>query len=229
MFIYIIYFAIFSIYLSNNYFKIMPKAKKKIKKSSILHIFNIFKFSNSPIRSIIAMISLGFGLGIAYEETVGIGTWHSYHPPTDVFNVCFTPPSGCGGLIAQEISKAKSSIYVQAYGLTSKPIIYQLKAAKRRGVRVKILVDGGYLSNNKPVLEEFKNAGIEILADKMSGIAHNKVMIIDKRKVITGSFNFTKSADTRNAENVVLIKDKKIAIKYLQNWLNRKNVIKQKS
>jgi phospholipase D len=47
-------------------------------------------------------------------------------------------------------------------------------------------------------------------------------MIIDKHKVITGSYNFTKSADTRNAENVVLIDDADIAKQYLVNWLDRK-------
>ena len=58
--------------------------------------------------------------------------------------------------------------------------------------------------------------------DKMPGIAHNKVIIIDKRKIITGSFNFTNAADTRNAENVLLIEDVNIAQIYLQNWLSRK-------
>jgi phospholipase D len=55
---------------------------------------------------------------VAYEEMLGIGTWHSFHPKTERLNVCFTPPPGCGSLIAQEISKANESIFVQAYGLT---------------------------------------------------------------------------------------------------------------
>jgi len=75
--------------------------------------------------SLLALI-FGITLSIGYEEIVGVGTWHSYHTETDKFNVCFTPPSGCGILIAQQISKAKDSIYVQAYGLTYKPIIDQL-------------------------------------------------------------------------------------------------------
>ena len=49
-----------------------------------------------------------------------------------------------------------------------------------------------------------------------------KVIILDERKVITGSFNFTKSADTRNAENVIIVNDKEVASKYLQNWFSRK-------
>jgi phospholipase D len=45
-------------------------------------------------------------------------------------------------------------------------------------------------------------------------------MILDKKKVITGSFNFTESADKRNAENVLVVVDKKLANKYLSNWKN---------
>jgi phospholipase D len=48
-------------------------------------------------------------------------------------------------------------------------------------------------------------------------------MIIDHKKVITGSFNFTRGADHKNAENVVLIEDPKIANQYLQNWITRKS------
>ena len=55
----------------------------------------------------------------------------------------------------------------------------------------------------------------------MPGIAHNKVIIIDSKKVITGSFNFTSAADHRNAENVILIEDTDIASLYLKNWTNR--------
>ena len=55
----------------------------------------------------------------------------------------------------------------------------------------------------------------------MPGIAHNKVMIIDNQKVITGSFNFTTAADTKNAENVLLIEDAQLAEQYLINWHKR--------
>jgi phospholipase D len=197
--------------------------KSKIKKSTIYKLLKLFGYSKAPMRSIATTLILGISLGVAYEEMVGVGTWHSFHPSMDKVNVCFTPPSGCGGLIAQEISQAEHSIYVQAYGLTSKSIIYQLKAAQNRGVAVNVILDNGNLSNNKDVYRELDAAGINTYFDKMSGIAHNKVMIIDKHKVITGSFNFTKSADTRNAENVIIINDANVAEQYLQNWLKRKS------
>ena len=201
----------------------MPKNQRfKIKQSTLRHILKFFGFSGAPVRSIIVVLALGISIGIFYEEMVGVGTWHKFHSDTKELNVCFTPPSGCGSLIAQEITKAKKDIYVQAYGFTSEPIIYQLKAAHTRGVKVRIILDGGHLSNNKKIYHELQNIGIDVSFDKMSGIAHNKIIIIDKQKVITGSFNFTKSADTRNAENILLIDDANIAKRYLENWQSRK-------
>ncbi len=194
-------------------------ARKSIfKKSQIKHSLNFFTFSKNPIRSILAILALGVSLGIGYEEMVGIGTWHKFQADTDKINVCFTPPSGCGSLIAQQITKARESIFVQAYGLTSDMIIHQLKTAHKRGVKVKILLDGGNLSDNKEIFEHLKKLGIAVYYDKMPGIAHNKVMIIDRKKVITGSFNFTSAADNRNAENVLLIDDTALAKLYLDNW-----------
>jgi phospholipase D len=54
---------------------------------------------------------------------------------------------------------------------------------------VHVLIDGGNLSDNQSVYQELMNDGIDVSFDKMAGIAHNKVIIIDKKKVITGSFN----------------------------------------
>jgi len=49
-------------------------------------------------------------------------------------------------------------------------------------------------------------------------ISHNKIMIIDKNTVITGSFDFTKAAESKNAENLLIIKSDEIAKLYIENW-----------
>ena len=49
-------------------------------------------------------------------------------------------------------------------------------------------------------------------------IAHNKVMVIDGKTVTTGSFNFSKAAEGSNAENLLIIHDKKLASLYRKNW-----------
>lgn len=56
--------------------------------------------------------------------------------------------------------------------------------------------------------------------DSAHAIAHNKVMVIDGETVITGSFNFTKAAEGNNAENLLIINDRKLASLYTKNWQN---------
>ena len=62
------------------------------------------------------------------------------------------------------------------------------------------------------------NVGIPTKIDAQHSIAHNKVMIIDGETVITGSFNFTKAAEKSNAENLLVIRDVKLASLYTRNW-----------
>ena len=62
------------------------------------------------------------------------------------------------------------------------------------------------------------NQGIPTKIDTQHAIAHNKVMVIDGETVITGSFNFTKAAEENNAENLLIIHDKKLAERYIKNW-----------
>ncbi len=171
--------------------------------------------------SVTVSFLLGIATSISYSVVSDTTSWKSFSIKNDNVNICFTPPSGCGLLVAKEISKAKNSIYIQAFGLTSQKIVEQLIKAKHNGVQIRILLDRSNLHNKYSKMQELKRAGIEVSIDKVPGIAHNKVMIIDKSKVITGSFNFTNAADNRNAENVLLINNSDIAESYLQNWRRR--------
>ena len=67
-----------------------------------------------------------------------------------------------------------------------------------------------------------KNSRIPTFIDDKHAIAHNKIMIIDRETVITGSFNFTKAAEEKNAENVLIIRDKALAKVYIENWEKHK-------
>ena len=64
----------------------------------------------------------------------------------------------------------------------------------------------------------FLDQGIPVRIDVVHAIAHNKIMIIDGENVITGSFNFTKAAEEKNAENLLVIHDKRSAERYIRNW-----------
>jgi phospholipase D len=137
---------------------------------------------------------------------------------TTQIDVCFTPPQGCVQQITQVIDDAKDEIYVQAYGFTSQTIANSLVKAAKRGVTVKVLVDRTSPTGRGSKVHILTANGIEVKICKVPGIAHKKVLIIDKEIIVTGSYNFTDAAETRNAENVLIIQDPLLAKSYLQNW-----------
>lgn len=146
--------------------------------------------------------------------------WQSSNEPQKL-NVCFTPGGKCTDLIVKEIRKAKHSIKMMTYSFTSRPIAEALVAASKRGVKVEVLIDRSLLKNPHSALPLLKANRIRFKVDRVPGIAHNKIIIIDNDSLITGSFNFTKAAQERNSENVVLIKDPVMVKYYLENWEKR--------
>ena len=135
--------------------------------------------------------------------------------------VYFSPNGGCTDAIVSELKKAKSTVLVQAYCFTSAPIAQALIESCKRGVKVRVILDKSQSTENYYVTDLLQKAGIETFIDTVQGIAHNKIMIIDGHIVISGSFNFTKTAETKNAENLLVIDDLLLAKNYTENWNNR--------
>lgn len=138
---------------------------------------------------------------------------------------CFTPGQRCDSLIINAIDNAQRTIEVQAYQLTSTPISSALAKANRRGVKVRIILDKSqYRHKGYSAALYFMNQHIPVWIDRKPAIAHNKVMIIDNDIVITGSYNFSKSAQYRNAENILIIKSDVVARDYKDNFVKRLSV-----
>ncbi|HOW59027.1 MAG TPA: phospholipase D family protein [Candidatus Omnitrophota bacterium] len=132
--------------------------------------------------------------------------------------VYFSPQGGCTGAIVEALSEAKSSIFVQAFSFTSNTIADVLIQAHKRGVKVEVIVDKRRKRENKKILRRLVGAGISVALDGEHKKAHNKVMIIDGKTVITGSFNFTKESEKKNAENLLILDDEALAREYTDNW-----------
>ena len=132
--------------------------------------------------------------------------------------VYFSPSGGCTDAIVTAIDSARTSILVQAYSFTSSPIAKALVEAHKRGVVCKVILDKSQRTEKYSEADFLVHAGIETWIDAEHRIAHNKVMVIDGHTVITGSFNFTKSAETGNAENLLVIRSPELAGKYAENW-----------
>lgn len=130
----------------------------------------------------------------------------------------FSPDGGCTNAIINEIDGAKTDIYVQAYSFTSTPIAKALLSAFKRGVKVEAILDKSQRTAKYSSATFLANVRIPTFIDDKHAIAHNKIMIIDGTTVVTGSFNFTKAAEERNAENILIIRSKELAKLYMDNW-----------
>lgn len=139
-------------------------------------------------------------------------------PKDTSIHVYFSPDGGCTEAINKVLDQARQEILVQAYSFTSAPIAKALLEAHKRGVKVQVILDKSQKTQKYSSATFLTNSGIPTYIDAKHAIAHNKIMIIDKETVITGSFNFTKAAEEKNAENVLIIKNKALAKVYLENW-----------
>ena len=154
--------------------------------------------------------------------------------------VFFSPNGGARDAIIEELTDAQEEINIAMYILTDRELSNALVSVKDRGVKVKILLDAksageiGYSKHN--FLIERK---IDVRLDnthksyggKYEGIMHNKFAIIDKKTLITGSYNWTHSAEELNNENLLIIKDAKDLIskfeeEFLKLW-NRSQALKK--
>lgn len=132
--------------------------------------------------------------------------------------VYFSPHDECVPVLVKEIGAAKTKILIQAYTFNSAEISAAVIRAHQRGVPVEIILDKSNRWEKSSTGALVAQAGIPTYIDARHVIANNKVMIIDQGTVITGSFNYSEAAAKKNAENLLIIRDRKLAAIYLDNW-----------
>ena len=183
--------------------------------------------SRIPLFFAVIVFSLGsFSPAIAvdwHSSIFGRLTGRSSASVTDRnTKVYFSPGGGCTGAVIEALAGAQKSLFIQAYSFTSSPIAKALVEAHRRGVNIQIILDKSNRAAHYSSADFLSRAGIPTFIDAAHAIAHNKIMIIDERQVITGSFNFTRAAEARNAENLLVINDKVLARQFIHNWTAHK-------
>ncbi len=139
---------------------------------------------------------------------------------TGTIEVAFSPHNGATASIVRAINEAHDVILVEAYSFTSKEIAKALLNAKERGVKVSIILDKSQVGRKYSSATFFNNEGFILKIDSVHAIFHDKVMVIDNKNVITGSFNFTQAAENKNAENVLILRNNpQLAKLYTQDWI----------
>lgn len=136
----------------------------------------------------------------------------------------FAPWDNLEVLACETIAGAHKQVLVQAYLLTSKKIAWALIDAHRHGIDVRVLLDAEQLGRATPSMALMLNAaGIPVWLETKYQNAHNKIIVIDAGRpdavVVTGSFNFTWTAQHKNAENMLIARNNStLAARYALNW-----------
>lgn len=139
-------------------------------------------------------------------------------------SVCFVPGENCVQFIVEAIQRATKTLHIQAFNYTEPRILESIALAKsRRGVNIGLILDeDNEQARYGAFIEMMMKHGIVPLVDSKVAIAHNKIIVIDGMDVIGGSFNYTASAQNRNAENVTLVRNNpEFARCYIDNWEKR--------
>jgi len=127
------------------------------------------------------------------------------------YEVCFPP--GCEDRLIYWIGRANHSIHIMIYSFTLDSVGDALIIAHNRGVDVKVVFESQEI-NKYSEYYKLKAAGVEVRLDSNPALMHNKVAIIDDSIVITGSYNWSESAETKNNENMLIIRDRGTALIY---------------
>ncbi len=145
-------------------------------------------------------------------------------PARGTVQLAFTPWDNAEAMVVEGIRRARHQILVQAFSFTSRALAYALIAARKRGVDVQVLADREQtFSGEASRIPDLVRAGIPVALEVRYQSAHNKVMVMDAgtadAAVITGSYNWTYAAQSKNAENVLILRgNPEVVNAYATNW-----------
>ncbi|MHC2995427.1 MAG: DUF1669 domain-containing protein [Candidatus Atribacteria bacterium] len=127
--------------------------------------------------------------------------------------------------IIKNINQAEAFINIAMYVFTDKEIAASLINSQKRGVKVRVYLDKSQIDSNYSQSRFLVQKGIKLRISSNNYIMHNKFAIIDNHLLLTGSYNWTFSANNRNDENLLVIDDPEI-IEIFQNqfinlWTNK--------
>ena len=136
---------------------------------------------------------------------------------TEIFTY-FSPKGGTNASLIGEIEAAEKSIHFMAFSFTHDALGGAMRDRFKSGIDVQGVFEERQVDKYSEY-EAMKAAGLPVVIDKSRGTMHHKVIVIDGETVITGSYNFSKNAEKRNNENLLIIKgNREIAAAYLAEF-----------
>lgn len=131
---------------------------------------------------------------------------------------CFASESRCADRIVATIGQSQRSVRFLAFSFTSDPIAQAMLDRRANGVALSGIFETTGSDTAFSEYGKLKKAGVEVYTDGNPYVMHHKVIIIDERIVIFGSFNFSDNANTQNDENLLIVENPEIARAFLAEY-----------
>ena len=117
---------------------------------------------------------------------------------------CFSPGDACLKAIIAGIQSVRSSLKICVFTISDDRITQAILQAHRRGVAVRLLTDNEKLFDKGSDIRDLLAAGIPVRVDETANHMHHKFALLDNQTLLTGSYNWTRSAARYNHENLVV-------------------------
>lgn len=139
-------------------------------------------------------------------------------PKSKSSSVFFSPGDQCKNAIIQQIRLAKESLKICVFTISDNDISEAIESAYRKGVGIKIITDDDKSSDRGSDVQSLAKIGLKVKIDRSKSHMHHKFCVIDKETLITGSYNWTRSAAEQNQENIIISSEESVVKSYLSEF-----------
>ena len=118
--------------------------------------------------------------------------------------VYFSPGDDCAEAIVTELLSAKEKIDICVFTISDNVISREIIKAHQKGIQIRIITDDQKVNDKGSDINEMARQGIQVKVDNSKHFMHDKFAVFDTNAMLTGSFNWTRSASKYNQENIIL-------------------------
>lgn len=130
----------------------------------------------------------------------------------------FSPGPDCRIAIEQAMETALDELLICVFTISDDRLSDAIQRAHRNGLTVRVISDNDKMEDKGNDVERLALSGIDVRIDRSPDHMHHKFMVVDGKTVLTGSYNWTRSAETRNEENLVSIDDPHLASRFMDEF-----------
>ena len=132
----------------------------------------------------------------------------------------FSPERSIKESLLKEVESVTSTMDVAVREMTSPDMASALLKAKGRGVKVRVIADSKQAKMKSSQITTLIHQGIpvKVLRGKDHGVMNHRFVILDGKKVVTGSFDWSEASEKWNYENIAIIKDSDVVASYQKEF-----------